>query len=255
MDPLRTAHALADAAFQAWHAVASRSDLHVEVGMGADGTPTSVADAALEGAIVVAARAAGVNVVSEEAGVVDHGSAWTAVIDPLDGSRNAGRGLPLFCTSVAVGRGRSMADLEAGVVKNLVSGDVYAAARGRGATVNGKPVQRRTFDPHEVMVAVIADYEDSAAVERMQRKHHHIRDLGSAALELCYVATGALDAFDARRDWLRVVDVAAGAVIVREAGGFVLDPRTWRDLDMAFDVRLRSGVVAAHSREALEAVR
>lgn len=257
MQPLTVARTLADAAFDAWTAVEGRADRHRTVGFGAGGNPTSQADASLEAAILEAAKGLGVSVLSEEAGFVDHGGSMLAVVDPLDGSRNAGRGIPLHCTSVAVGKATSagtMRHLEAGVVQNLVTADLYAAAKGQGAFLNGSEVRPRPFDPDEVVVGVIADYASTEIDEAHSRREHHLRDLGSAALELCLVGTGAMDAFVVRREWLRVIDIAAATLFAREAGGTVLDPLTGRDLDMPLDLVARTGLVAAHSRGALEAV-
>ncbi|HUR61298.1 MAG TPA: inositol monophosphatase family protein [Candidatus Thermoplasmatota archaeon] len=255
-DALAIAHALADAAFAAWQGVAHQSDRHSKVGMGAGGNLTSRADDALEQAILEAAKAYPVAVLSEEAGLITRpGAKWLAVVDPLDGSRNAGRGIPFHCTSVALAPlGGSLRTLEAGVVRNLVTGDTYAAAKGRGATVNGVPVQPTAFDPDEVLVGIIADYSESEIQDAHAKPDHHIRDLGSAALEMCLVGTGALDAFVVRRPWLRVLDIAAAALFVREAGGLVLDPVTGAELDVALTMEVRSGVLAAHNPEARRAV-
>ncbi|HLF16267.1 MAG TPA: inositol monophosphatase family protein, partial [Candidatus Thermoplasmatota archaeon] len=148
--PAALAAALADAAYGAWQRVKDRADRHDKVGVGAGGNPTSKADDALEKAILRKAKGFGLTVLSEEAGLVGQGSDLIAVVDPLDGSRNAGRGIPFHCTSVAVGKAgpkASLGGLQAGVVRNLVTGDTYAAAKGKGATLNGKPVRRSAFDP------------------------------------------------------------------------------------------------------------
>lgn len=255
-DALAIAHALADAAHKAWQTVATQADRHGKVGMGAGGNLTSRADQALEQAILDAAKAFPVSILSEEAGLVERpGAQWLAVVDPLDGSRNAGRGIPFHCTSVAVAPvGGTLRSLQAGVVRNLVTGDTYACAKGQGATLNGKPVLASPFDPDEVLVGIIADYSESEIQDAHAKPDHHIRDLGSAALEMCLVGTGALDAFVVRRPWLRVLDIAAATLFVREAGGLVLDPVTGSDLDVPLTMEVRSGVLAAHSTEARRAV-
>jgi NAD+ kinase len=257
VDPLAAARTLADAAFDAWTTVEDQSDRHAKVGRGAGGNATSRADAALEAAILEAAKGLGLSVLSEEAGFVDNGSEWLAIVDPLDGSRNAGRGIPFHCVSIALGKttqeGR-LSDLEAGVVQNLVTGDLYAAKKGHGAFHNGRRLLTQPFDPEEVVVGVIADYASTEIDDAHAHRDHHIRDLGSAALELCLVGTGAMDAFVVRRPWLRVIDIAAGTLVVREAGGQVLDPDTGRDLDLPLNLQARSGLLAAHSGAALTAV-
>lgn len=253
MEPLRIAHHIADAAFDAWLSAEGRTDLRDEVGMGADGTPTIRADDLLETACLDVAAKLGISVLSEEAGFVDNGSELVAVLDPLDGSRNAGRGIPFHCVSVGIGRA-DCSQLDAGVVQNLVTGDVYAAAAGKGATQNGEPVVPRPFDPEEVMVAVIADSSMDEVKQEQQRRGHHLRDLGSAALEMCLVGTGALDAFIVNKPWLRVIDIAAGTLFVREAGGLVVDPGTGTNLATPFDLTVRTGIHAATSADALRAV-
>lgn len=252
MDPLTVAHQLADAAFDAWLEIEDQPGLHDEVGMGADGTATTRADAHLDKAVLERAADFGVSVLSEEAGFVDNGSDLVAVVDPLDGSRNAGRGIPLHCTSIAVGRD-DLLGLEAGVVKNLVTADLYSAAKGQGAYLNGEPVPQRAFDPDDVMVAVIADSSVDEVKQEQERRGHHLRDLGSAAMELCLVGTGALDAFIVRQPWLRVIDIAAGTLFVREAGGRVMDPRGG-ELATPFDLDARTGLLAAHGPDAWEGV-
>ncbi len=256
MQAINLAHAMADAAFEAWLKVEERSDRHDKVGVGAGGNATSKADDALEKAILREAKARRVDVLSEEAGFVANKGKWLAIVDPLDGSRNAGRGIPFHCTSVAIAKAgaKGLKALHAGVVRNLVTGDTYWAAKGQGAWLNGQRVKARAFDPEEVLVGLIADYASTEIDEAHQRRDHHIRDLGSAALEMCLVGTGALDAFVVRRPWLRVIDIAAATLFVREAGGQVLDPDSRRDLDTAFDMEVRTGVLAAHGEDALSAV-
>jgi NAD+ kinase len=249
------AKALADAAYDAYRGIADRSDLHDKVGLGAGGNITNRVDAVVEAAVLARAQEYGISVLSEEAGLILRDSALMAVVDPVDGSRNAGRGIPFHCASVAIGPATgTLKDLEAGVVRNLVTGDTYACRRGHGATVNGKSLPSRDFDADEVMVGVIADYSESEIDEAHARPEHHIRDLGSAALELCLVGTGALDAFLVRKPWLRIIDIAAATLFVREAGGTVTDPLTALDLDVPLDLAVRTGVLAAHTAQARRAV-
>lgn len=253
MDPNRTAQLLAAAAFDAWLEIEGTAGLHDGVGMGADGTETSRADAHLDEAILESAAQLGISVLSEEAGFVDNGSEMIAVVDPLDGSRNAGRGIPLFCTSIGVGT-KDLSGLQASVIQNLVNGDNFNAALGKGAFLNGSPLEQTKFNPDEVMVALVADSSIDDVQREQERRGHHIRDLGSAALELALVGTGALDAFIVRRPWLRVIDVAAGVLFVREAGGIVIDPRSKEPLNTPFDLSARASMLAAHSMDALEAI-
>ncbi len=251
MDALRQAHALADVAYDTWQDLQGRRDLADEVAMGADGTATSRGDKLVETAMLEVAVELGIDVLSEEAGRVGKRGGVCAVIDPIDGTRNAGRGIPFFCTSVAVGHD-ALRGTQAGVVRSLVTGDTYAAAAGQGATLNGKSVVHHKSNKEDIIVALIADYADVDTVTDIQKRNWHMRDLGSAALELCLVGTGAMDAFHVPRDWLRVIDIAAGTLFVEEAGGRVVAPGTRDPLDVPYDLTVRTGLTAVHDERGLE---
>lgn len=254
VDALAIAHRLTDAAFDTWQEIRGRDDLHEVVGQGADGTATMRVDQLLDDAILEEALALDVGVVSEESGRRDAGQEIWAYVDPLDGSRNAARGVPFFCTSIAVATGEGPDALKAGIVRNLVSGDLYEAGRGTGVLLNGEAPRPRPFTRAEAMVAIIADSGTPDLQHEREHHGHHVRDLGSAALELALVSVGALDAMVVRQPWLRSIDVAAGAVLVEEAGGRASDPGGG-PLELNFDVKDRLGIIAARSEEAWEAVR
>ncbi|MBS3773297.1 MAG: D-fructose 1,6-bisphosphatase [Candidatus Thermoplasmatota archaeon] len=209
-----------------------------EVCMGADGTPTQhidkvAEDVALE---VIDGR---VNVLSEEAGYVDNGREYTMVLDPIDGTRNAVNGVPFYCTSIAIGR-RRLSDIVFGLVRNLPTGDTYTAEKDNGAACNGRPISVRQRE--EPLFSLVLG--TSGAEETWQRvRHHHIRALGAAALEMSLVAAGALDAYYQANEYLRVTDFAAGTLLVRAAGGAVYDSHGDM-LDVPLDLDVRSSVLA-----------
>lgn len=255
MDDLAVAEALARAAQTAWRGIEDDPHRHDKVGLGAGGNLTSRADQVLEKAVLAEAERLGISVLSEEAGLVDRDSKRIAIVDPLDGSRNAGRGIPFHCASVAIApTGGGLRSITAGVVVNLVTGQTYSARRRAGATVDGKPVVPRPFHEDEVLVGTIADYADTEIKEAHARPEHHLRDLGSAALEMCLVGTGALDAFVVRKPWLRVIDIAAASLFVEESGGSVTDPLTGLALDVPLTMEVRTGVLAAHSAAARQTI-
>jgi myo-inositol-1(or 4)-monophosphatase len=154
-------------------------------------------------------------------------SDWTWIVDPLDGTTNFVHGLPQFAVAIALAH-RSQPLV--GVVHAPVLGDTYAAAAGLGAFCNGERLQvSATAELADALVATGFSYNRDEAgrddnVARLQRVLPRCRDLrrfGSAELDLCLVARGTFDAY--WELYLAPYDVAAGAVVVREAGGTVTD--------------------------------
>src|SRR3982750_4080672 len=118
----------------------TRAEREPVVGQGLGGDETTAIDKAAEDAIVARLRAAGdVTIVSEEAGRIGSGAALV-VVDPIDGSPNAKRGLPLFAVSIAVADGETMGDVHFAYVYDFGSGEEWVARRGEGAMVNGEPL-------------------------------------------------------------------------------------------------------------------
>ncbi len=170
----------------------------------------------------------GYGFIMEETGEVegtDKSHVW--YIDPLDGTTNFLHGLPIFAISIALAR---EGQIVAGLVYNPISDDMYVSEKGQGAYLNNRRLRvaaRRTMAealigcgiPHlgkEKQHSRFAA-EFSAVMARVS----NLRRLGSASLDLCFVASGAFDGFWERD--LKSWDVAAGILMVREAGGFVSD--------------------------------
>jgi len=225
------------------------------VGTGADGAPSARIDEVAEQAVLKALerRQVKVNVLSEEAGWLDRGARDTLVVDPIDGTHNAIRGVPAYATSLALARS-SLGDVRAGVVRNLVTGDTFYAERGKGARLAGRPIRVRPLDPNDTLFDVyLGENADPKAAE-VAALARRVRNLGAASLDLCLVACGAADLYymnAAVRTRLRLVDIAAGTLIVREAGGEVLD-LDGQPLDLPLDPKARTNLVAVGDRRALE---
>jgi len=230
---------------------------------GEGGDATLEIDAAAEAAVfrgLEALHAEGhrFTAVSEERGRVAFGGGpLRVVIDPLDGSKNAKRGLPHHALSFAVADGPTMADVVFGFVYDFGAGEEWVAERGAGAWLNGKRMdpgvpERRVNGKIELLGIESADprwVRDSA--DALAETAHRLRALGAIAVTLCQVAAGRLDGMVTLRR-SRAVDVAAGQLIVREAGGVVAFTACRDPLGAPLEVMQPvSPIVAARTRQAL----
>ena len=195
--------------------------------------------------------------VSEERGDVDFGGGDVRVIiDPIDGSLNAKRGLPHVGISIAVADGPTMADVAFGFVADLGTGEEWVARRGEGVLYNGAPLpdpppERRDDDGRLEIVAIeSADPRYFAPyVDGMQEHVHRIRAIGSVAISLCQVAMVRVDGMLTL--WrTRAVDCAAAQLIVRESGGFVVFPECG-ELSAPLDLPAHSPILAARTERGL----
>jgi myo-inositol-1(or 4)-monophosphatase len=237
---LAAAARAATEAFGAARARFGRAALRESQGMGADGTPTMLVDRLVEDAIAETAERFGVNLLSEEIGTIDNGSALTLVVDPVDGSANAAAGVPLsaFAAALAVDSrpvesltcwldtGRSWHATSTAATPYRTSGRTTLD----GAAVSLLRPRARIRDPWW----------------RIAERAARIRILSTTCLEAALVAEGSTDAFaDAGSDTHRIVDLAAAMVMLPAAGGVVLDAYD-RPLELDPDLTRRwSGVIAA----------
>lgn len=221
------------------------------IDIGADGTPTKVIDRIAEDVAIKTIEKASVpvNLLSEEIGFIDNDSEYTFVLDPIDGTRNAYRGIPFFSVSLAVGR-NSLSDVEFGMVKNVATGDVFIAEAGVGAFFNKNPVVVPDVMSHEPLFAItLGKKQDEDILDIVGNTV--VRSLGAASLEMCLVATGAFDAYLVGREYMRVTDIAASTLILREAGGFVTD-KYGTSLDMTLTLDERTTVIATGSMDIVQ---
>jgi len=218
-----------------------------EICIGADGTPTQYIDKVAEDVALEIIGKRG-NVLSEEIGFIDNGRKHTFVIDPIDGTRNAIHGVPFYGISVAVGK-KSTEDVLYGIVKNIPTGDIYEGYKGKGAFLNGKRIEVSKDFSDPIFCLVLGESGNERTWKLANMKS--IRALGAAALEMCLVASGAIHAYFMGKESLRVTDIAASCLIVREAGGEVYNANG-EILNVPFDLDARSSVVAVASPHLLE---
>src|SRR3954454_16432404 len=194
---------------------------------------------------------------SEERGTVDFGGDGTmVVIDPIDGSLNAKRGLPHHAVSIAVADGPTMADVTFGFVQDFGPDEEWVAWRGRGARLNGMPLdaslgERRAGGRLEVVGVESADPRwVVASADELAQVAHRIRAIGTMASAICQVAGARFDGMVSLRN-SRAVDAAAAQLIAREAGALVAFIAYDDPLAAPLDIEPHSPVVAARSPEGL----
>lgn len=162
------------------------------------------------------------SILSEESGAEAYGSQYRWVIDPLDGTTNFSQGLPLYSISIGIEKD---GETVAGVVYDSYLDELFHAVKGEGAFLNGEPIAvsgKQALNESVVATGFPVDKHltpdnNLDNVSRVMPKVRGLRRLGSAAMDLCYVAAGFLDGY-----WemnLYPWDVCAGLLIVKEAGG------------------------------------
>jgi len=191
--------------------------------LGVGGDETTAIDAAAEEAVVARLEALGgdFTLISEELGerVFGLGGELRVIVDPIDGSINAKRGIPFFSLSLAVADGPTMGDVVFGYVYDFGAREEWVAQRGGGARLNGRPLDGpQPKDPIEILsfegttTAFVAE-----RAKAMDGVAHRLRVMGSLALSLCHLAAGRVDAVCSLKA-ARSIDIAAAQLLVRERG-------------------------------------
>ena len=234
----------------------SRVEREPVLATGVGGDDTTAIDAAAEQAVVTRLEELHRQgheflLVSEELGERSFGGGETrVVVDPIDGSVNAKRGLRHFCLSVAVSEGSSFGDVVYGYLYDFGSGEEWTATKGGGAFLDGRPLG--DVRPKEQVEILALEGTLSAAVAdkavALAGYARRFRIMGSLALSLCQLAAGRVDAVCSLRG-ARAVDIAAAQLVVRECGlpiGFA-DARPWDAAPL--DTAPQALVVAAATEE------
>jgi len=252
-DWLAVGRALVDDARSVLVDLPTRVEREPVVGIGKGGDETTAIDDAVErGAIArLDALLDDYTLVSEEIGEVTKGSGTPRlVLDPIDGSLNAKRGVPHFCLSLAVAEGDTMRDVTYGYVYDFGSGEEWTARRGEGAWVNGERLgDVRPKDELELL-AFEATLTSSIAEKAgaVVGVAHRLRVMGSLALALCNLAAGRLDGVCSLKG-ARSVDIAAAQLLIREVGLAIELFEAPPFDDAPLDLEARSRVAAAANGE------
>ena len=219
---------------------------------GAGGDISMMIDLAAEDTIIKVLEKSNVDLllISEEIGEKYIGDEEEAkkgqiklIVDPIDGSNNAVKGIPYCSVSIAYAVGNTMNDIVKAVVLNLNTKDIYWAEKGKGAYLNDAKIHVSDIDmsrkcffelnlPMKNLMMLLQK------LAPLIRKFHRIRILGSTALSLCQIANGSMEAYINLKESNRLVDVAAGFLILKEAGGkiFSLDGKEINK-DLSIDVK------------------
>ena len=230
---------------------------------GEGGDRTLVIDSQAEDAVFAqldAAHVAGASftAVSEERGTVDYGGGDVlVVIDPIDGSLNAKRGMTHHSLSFAVADGPTMDDVVFGYVYDFGPSEEWYARRGEGTWLDGvridSPPDECVLEDGRLEMITFESADPrwlAPKVERLGETVYRIRALGSIAISLCQLAPTRCDGMFTLRA-TRAVDVAAAQLIVREAGAVVAFPTFDEPLGAPLDIEAHSPVVAARTPESL----
>jgi len=166
------------------------------------------------------------SIIAEESGIHSKNPTYQWFIDPIDGTTNFAHGYPCFCISIGFAFKNK---LEFGLIKNPVTNELYTAKRNKGAKLNGKPIFvskiKKLKDsllvtgfPYDRKTSKMNNFDSFC---NLTLKTQGVRRDGAAAVDLCYVASGKLDGFWELK--LSPWDVAAGVLLVKEAGGKITD--------------------------------
>jgi myo-inositol-1(or 4)-monophosphatase len=230
------------------------SEPQPDLGKGAGGDPMKLVDLVAEKAIVEVLQQHEVSftLVSEESGVKEFGETpkqCYVTVDPIDGTTNLVRGLPFYASSIAISDVPVLSAVYAGLVTDLFHDKTYTAFKGEGAYRDGEKIatSKMKFLEEAVIGLDLNTYkvkEIAPQLTKLIQRTKHIRHFGANALELCYVAEGLTDAFVDIRGKLRTTDVAAGMLILKEAGGTVTTPEG-EALDVKLDPKGKIKFVAS----------
>ena len=225
----------------------TRDEREVVVGEGEGGDETTAVDAEAEKVILERLRAIeGATIVSEEVGEIRGDGNLRIVVDPIDGSLNAKRGIPFFSLSIAIAEGETMDDVVFGFVHDFGTGEEWTAERGAGARLNGGDLGP-TMPREEIEILSFEATLTSSVAEKaaaMVGLAYRLRIMGSLALSLCHLAAGRVDAVCSLKG-ARAVDIAAAQLLVRERGLAIELPEAPPFGEAPLDTEGRSRVVAA----------
>ncbi len=174
------------------------------------------------------------------------------IIDPVDGSNNAVRGIPYCSISIAYAIGRTINNIKKAVILDLNTKDIYWAIKGEGAYLNNNKIRVSDLDItekcfFELNLSMKNFFKQIDSLRPIFKRFFRIRVLGSSALTLCQLAKGSMEAFVNLRETNRLVDVAAGMLILKEAGGEIFS-LTGSKIEGELSIYLKFPFIASNNK-------
>jgi len=196
-----------------------------------------------------------VKVISEEGNYQLGEGGPTLILDPVDGTTNLAKGIPLAVTSLAISETSMLSGVTTSVVMDLYSGEIFRSEKNRGTWRGG----RKIYTPGPKLIddmLLSVDISKGTPIDPLKElipKARYLRQLGCSALALCYVASGLIDAHVDIRGSLRATDIAAALPIIKEAGGIIsINGEIGGDLELTKESTLK--LIAATNHGTMEEV-
>jgi len=228
-----------------------------QMGRGAGGDMSRRIDIVAEKTVLDVVRRRGIDatIVGEECGIIE-GKRGYLVMDAIDGTTNAVRGLPFYCCSLAYATEFRLSSVTDAAVIDLATGDLYYASNGKGAHLNKRKIAAKKSSD-DAIVGINMSGMNPGVIEQLKpvlAQAKHVRQLGANALEMCFLARGFLDAYVDLRGKIRPTDIAGARLIAKEAGCSVraLDGS---ELDSDLDVTTRLSYIAAANEKMLNRIK
>ena len=170
------------------------------------------------------------------------------IMDAIDGSANAVRGIPFFCCSLAFATDDKLSSITDAAVTNLTTGEIFWASKGKGAFLGEKKISVQNKKPLYKIIGINTSGASSEQLKKLEpvfQNHNHTRHFGANALEMAMLAQGLIDIYIDFRGKIRIQDLAAGYLLVKEAGGLILNENLEPlESDLSYETRLSFVTVA-----------
>jgi len=247
---------LSEVIWQAVKPVIGTAEAYKDIGENIYGQTTKGIDKIAEDACInfLQKNDVSIELISEESGTFTFGDAprYTLIIDPIDGSTNASRGVPFFSLSLALLDGTTFNDVVAGIIRAplLLKNNLFEVEKGRDIKVDGKPIYPLPME-EKLSKAIVSMYVYDCDLEKVKpvvSQAYKTRLFGSVALEICYTAMGLLDALIDTRGSLKIMDIVAAKLFIEEAGGIITDMEGKPLTSNVFELSERYSIVCASNR-------